>query len=107
MNAVLTGRQQTMKKFRTFWPLAAVLLAVVVAGPATAKEQVPFMGAMQGHDTDTGSTDTTFTALTMGTGIATQMGQFSFIQTVTVESATGHDTGSAQWFAANKDSIST
>jgi hypothetical protein len=96
-----------MRKLRMFWPVAAVLVAGVVAAPAAAKEQVPFMGAMQGHDTDTGFTNTTVTVLTMGTGIGTLVGQFSFTQTVTVEFATGHDTGSAQWFAANGDSIST
>jgi len=89
-----------------YLPMAALILAAL-AVPAAAQHQVPFKGAMQGHDTDTGFTSTTVTVLTVGTGIGTHLGQFSFTQTVTVEFATGHDTGSAQWFAANGDSIST
>ena len=90
-----------------YLPMAAMILTAALAVPAAAGNQVPFKGAMQGHDTDTGFTSTTVTVLTMGTGIGTHLGQFSFTQTVTVEFATGHDTGSAQWFAANGDSIST
>ena len=88
-------------------PVAAMILTAALAVPASAQKQVPFNGAMQGHDTDIGFTNTTVTVLTVGTGIGTHLGQFSFTQTVTVEFATGHDTGSAQWFAANGDSIST
>ena len=87
-------------------PMAALILAALGV-PAAAQKQVPFKGAMQGHDTDIGSTNTTVTVLTVGTGIGTHLGQFSFTQTITVEFSTGHDTGSAQWFAANGDSIST
>jgi hypothetical protein len=90
-----------------YLPMAAMILTAALAVPAAAQHQVPFKGAMQGHDTDTGFTSTTVTVLTMGTGIGTHLGQFSFTQTVTVEFANGHDTGSAQWFAANGDSIST
>jgi len=86
--------------------MAALILAALGV-PAAAQKQVPFKGAMQGHDTDIGSTNTTVTVLTVGTGIGTHLGQFSFTQTITVEFSTGHDTGSAQWFAANGDSIST
>ena len=89
-----------------YLPMAAMIL-VALAVPAAAQHQVPFKGAMQGHDTDIGFTSTTVTVLTVGTGIGTLVGQFSFTQTVTVEFATGHDTGSAQWFAANGYSIST
>ena len=87
--------------------MAAMILTAALAVPAAAKQHVPFKGSMQGHDTNIGSTPTTVTVLTVGTGIGTHLGQFSFTQTVTVEFATGHDTGSAQWFAANGDSIST
>ena len=90
-----------------YLPMAAMILTAALAVPAAAQKQVPFKGAMQGHDTDTGSTNTTVTVLTVGTGIGTHLGQFSFTQTVTVDLTTGHDTGSAQWFAANRDSIST
>ena len=93
---------------RSFYlPMAAMILTAALAVPAAAQRQVPFKGAMQGHDFDIAFTNTTVTVLTVGTGIGTLVGQFSFTQTVTVEFATGHDTGSAQWFAANGDSIST
>src|SRR6266404_3390053 len=90
-----------------YLPMAAIILTATLAVPAAAQNQVPFKGAMQGHDYDTGFTSTTVTVLTVGTGIGTLLGQFSFTQTVTVEFATLTATGSAQWFAANGDSIST
>ena len=90
-----------------YLPMAAMILTAALAVPAAAQHQVPFKGAMQGHDSDIGFTSTTVTVLTMGTGIGTLVGQFSFTQTITVDITNGHDTGSAQWFAANGDSIST
>src|SRR6266849_3019890 len=90
-----------------YLPMAAMILTAALAVPAAAQHQVPFKGAMQGHDSDIGFTSTTVTVLTMGTGIGTHLGQFSFTQTITVDITNGHDTGSAHWFAANGDSIST
>ena len=87
--------------------LAAMVLAAALAVPAAAKQPVPFRGAMQGDDTDIGFTSSTVTVLTVGKGIGTLLGQFSFTQTVTVGFSDGHSAGSAQWFAANGDSIST
>jgi hypothetical protein len=98
---------KTITRSNIYLPMAAMILTAALAVPAAAQKQVPFKGAMQGHDTDIGSTDTTVTVLTVGTGIGTLVGNFSFTQTVTVDVTTGHDTGSAQWFAANGDSIST
>jgi len=90
-----------------YLPMAAMILTAALAVPAAAQRQVPFMGAMQGHDTDIGITNNLATVLTMGTGIGTLVGQFSFTQTWTVDVTTGILTGIAQWFAANGDSIST
>jgi hypothetical protein len=92
---------------KIYLPIAAMILTAALAVPAAAQKQVPFKGSLQGHDTDLSSTKTTVTVLTVGTGIGTHLGQFSFTQTATVDLTTGHNTGSAQWFAANKDSIST
>jgi len=92
---------------QTYLPLAAIIFAAALAVPASAQPQVPFTGAMQGHDADIGFTDTTVTVLTVGTGIGTLLGQFTFTQTVVVDFTNGHDTGTARWFAANGDSIST
>jgi hypothetical protein len=90
-----------------YLPVAAIILAAALTIPAAAQVQVPFHGAMQGHDTDLGFTNTTVTVLTVGTGVGTLLGQFSFTQTVIVDFTNGHDTGTARWFAANGDSIST
>ena len=90
-----------------YMPIAAMILTAALAVPAAAGNQVPFKGSMQGDDTDIGFTATTVTVLTVGKGIATHLGQFSFTQTVTVVFAIGHSTGTAQFFAANGDSIST
>jgi hypothetical protein len=98
---------KTMTRSNLYLPMAAIILTAALAVPAAAKQQVPFRGAMQGQDTDLGFTNTTVTVLTVGTGIGTLVGQFSFTQTVTVDFTTGQSTGSAQWFAANGDSIST
>src|ERR1700730_5030106 len=87
--------------------MAAMILAAALAVPAAAQDQVPFKGAMQGSDADIGVTSTTVTVLTMGTGIGSLVGQFLFTQTVTVDFTTGHSTRSAQWIAANGDSITT
>ena len=90
-----------------YLPMAAMILAVALAVPAAAQNQVPFKGAMQGQDFDIGFTNTTVTVLTVGTGIGTLVGQFSFTQTVTVDFTTATSTGTARWSAANGDSIST
>src|SRR3954447_22126593 len=88
-------------------PVAAMILAVALAVTAAAEHQVPFKGGLQGQDTDTAVTSSTVTVLTVGTGIATQLGRCSFTQTVTVTFATSTSAGTAQFFAANGDSIST
>ncbi len=98
---------RTITRSNIYLPMAAMILTAALAVPAAAQKQVPFNGTMQGDDTDIGFTNTTVTVLTVGTGIGTLVGQFSFTQTVTVEFATLTATGSAQWFAANGDSIST
>src|SRR5437867_3949831 len=98
---------KTITRSNIYLPMAAMILTAALAVPAAAQKQVPFVGAMQGQDFDIAFTPTSVTVLTVGTGIGTLVGQFSFTQTVTVDFTNGHDTGSAQWFAANGDSIST
>ena len=74
-----------------YLPMAAMILTAALAVPAAAQHQVPFKGALQGNDFDIAFTDTTVTVLTVGTGIGTHVGQFSFTQTVMVDFATaGH-----------------
>ena len=98
---------KNITRSKIYLPMAAMILTVALAIPAVAQNQVPFKGAMQGQDFDIGFTNTTVTVLTVGTGIGTRLGQFSFTQTVTVNFTTATSTGTARWFAANGDSIST
>jgi hypothetical protein len=84
-----------------------ILTASLAVGHA-AQRQVPFQGAIQGLDSDTGMpSPTTLLVATSGTGIAIHIGQFSFTQETTVDLVEATDTGSAHWVAANGDSIYT
>jgi hypothetical protein len=95
------------KRSNIYLPMAAMILTAALAMTAVAQNQVPFKGAMQGNDTDTAFTNTTVTVLTVGTGVGTHVGQFSFTQEITVNFAEGTGTGSAHWIAANGDSFDT
>jgi hypothetical protein len=97
---------KTITRFNICVPMAAMLLTAALAIPAAAQKQVPFKGSMQGNDQDIGSTDTTFTVRTTATGIGSHIGQFSFVQTWTVDDM-NQITGSAQWTAANGDTFNT
>src|SRR6266851_7100329 len=91
-----------------YLPMAAMILTAALAIPAAAQKQVPFMGAMQGHDTvSPGPSPTTALLRTTATGTGTLLGQFSFTQELTINGANLTDTGSAQWIAANGDIIYT
>jgi len=90
--------------------VAAMLLTAALTVPAAAQKQVPFKGSLQGHETDTpegGPPPTTLNVDGNTTGIATQVGQFSFSYQLTVTLADGTATGSAQLIAANGDSVFT
>lgn len=72
-----------------------------------APKQVPFKGTLQGTDTDSNPTPTSIVVTTDGTGNGTHLGEFSFVERVTVFFATGTSVGSCHWVAANGDSIDT
>lgn len=74
---------------------------------AATQPQVPFKGTLQGHDVDSGFTDTTVDVTITGTGIGTLLGKFSFTEEVTVTFASLTSAGSAQFTAANGDRIDT
>jgi hypothetical protein len=95
------------KRSNIYLPMVAMILTVALAVSASAQNQVPFKGAMQGNDTDSNFTANTVLVTTSGTGIGTLVGQFSFTQETTVNFADGTDAGSAHWRAANGDSIDT
>ena len=83
-----------------YLPMAAIILTAALALPAAAQTQVPFKGAFQGYDTVVPPTVTQSI-----TGMGTLVGQFSATTLLTVGPSGG--TGTAQWIAANGDSIDT
>jgi hypothetical protein len=98
---------KTITRSNICLPMAAMILTAALA-VAAAQNQVPFKGAMQGNDVDSaGPAPDTIVVTTTGTGVGTQLGQFSFTQVGTVDLTAGTDTGSAHWVAANGDSIDT
>jgi hypothetical protein len=78
-----------------------------LAVSTAAQYQVPFKGTMQGTDTDSDPTPSSIVVTTDGLGTATQLGQFSFTQRVTVDFARGTSAGTSHWEAANGDSFDT
>jgi hypothetical protein len=91
-----------------YLPVAAIIFSAAFAIPAAAQKQ-EFKGALQGTDTAhaPGTSPGTAVVTTSVTGIATQIGQFSFIQECTVNLAVAVETCSAHWIAANGDSFDT
>jgi hypothetical protein len=98
---------KTITRSNVYLPMAAMILTAALAVPAAAQKQVPFKGTMQGQDADSDITLTSVKVTTKGTGIATQLGQFSFVLINIVTFATGTSAGTATFTAANGDSFST
>src|SRR5262252_1943794 len=90
----------TITRTRIYLPMAAMILTAALALPAAAQTQVPFTGTFQGDDTVTAPTLTQNIA-----GHGTHLGRFSATAVLTLTAVGG--TGSAQWIAANGDSIDT
>lgn len=92
-------------------PTSASIGASATSAPAgvstVAPHQVPFKGTLHGTDTDSDPTATSIVVTTDGTGTATQLGQFSFTERVTVTFATSTAAGTTHWQAANGDSLDT
>lgn len=86
--------------------MIAMFLTAALAGPAAAKNQVPFHGSVQGVEID----EVQGTALLVdgsGTGIATHLGRFTVTWEATVNLLDGSGIGSFHFIAANGDSIFT
>jgi hypothetical protein len=97
---------KNITRSRLYIPVAVMLLGATWVAGAAAQNQVPFKGTMQGQDVDLPNPPpNSFVVATTGTGNATQLGQFAFLQQVTVNGLTGTDTGFAHWIAANRDTI--
>lgn len=104
---------KTMMK--TYLPAAAWILTVALAGPAVAQNSCAdtapgcFKGIFEGQDAidivQPGATSVVIR--TIATGSSTHMGRFFLIREITGSLVTFTQTGSAQWVAANRDSIRT
>jgi len=94
---------KTITRSNICLPIVAMILSAALAVPAAAQNEVPFKGTFQGNDTVTPPA----TLATTATGMGTLLGQFSLAQEVTINGANLTDTGSAQWIAANGDSVYT
>jgi hypothetical protein len=95
---------------KVYLSAATMILIVTLAVPATAQQQkqVSLTGAIQGLEIDTPQGGTTLSVHGSVTGIATHLGQLSFMYDDTVNTVTGKGTGSAQFLiAANGDNIYT
>ena len=87
--------------------LAAVLAALTLSGPATAREQVPFKGGSSGVVTAVGFDPVAGIAYTRveGEGQATHLGRFTVTGNVAVDVATGIPLGTWTLTAANGDAL--
>jgi hypothetical protein len=109
------NRMNTLLRSGTYLPIAAMILTAALANPAAAQTSCAgsapgcFKGIFQGQDAhDTlppGAT--TVVIRTTATGTGTHLGRFSLIREITGNLVNFSDTGSAQWIAANRDSIYT
>ena len=101
---------KTITRSKFYRLIVAMILTAVLAVPAAAQKQVPFKGALQGHEIDTphgGPPPTTLSVDGSAAGIASHVGQFSFTYQLTVNLPVGTATGSAQLIAANGNIIFT
>jgi hypothetical protein len=95
-----------MKRFCCAASLALVVVAVLgLTGPIAAGEQVPLKGGYEGEDIGTLVAPPIAEAQVTAAGIATQLGNFTFRELVTVNTATGIGSGSFQFTAANGDTV--
>src|ERR1700758_1983562 len=80
---------KSIMKFNTSLAITALILTAALVVPAAAQKQVPFKGSIQAQETDTPSVPPgTLSAAGSGTGIGTQVGQFSLSYDLTVTLAT-------------------
>ena len=106
---------KTITRTNLYLAMAAMILTVALANPAAAQTSCAgsapgcFKGTFQGQDAHDvlppGAT--TVVISTTATGTGTHLGRFSLIREVTGNLVDFSATGSAQWIAANRDSIYT
>src|SRR5262249_7524717 len=100
-------RKRTLRLFSLLLAMSRLLVASGVSASQPGSEPayvndstvtVPFKGTMQGNDSDSpGPLPRTVVVTTIGTGIATHLGEFSFTQQNTVNLVARTSTGFAHW----------
>src|SRR5215213_924128 len=111
---LVTRRTRTRSQIHVSMAAAAILTAAL-ANPAAAQTSCAglapgcFKGTFQGQDTHhtLPAGATTVAIQTTATGVGTLLGRFSLIREVTGNLVDFSAIGSAQWIAANGDSIYT
>ena len=84
----------------------AVVSVLVFAGPAAAKEQVPFRGRLEGIVASVTPLTPPFVAVTLeGEGNATQLGHFDVSSSIVANEADGTAVGTYEFTAANGDTL--
>jgi hypothetical protein len=86
---------------------AAFFLTAVLAGPAVAKNEVPFRGTIDTFEVIEWTSPTTFISTGYGTGKATHLGKFTSLWVVDVDFEANIATGPAVFTAANGDKLFT
>jgi len=95
-----------MKGFRCAASLALAVVAVLaLAGPVAAGEHVPLKGGYEGEDIGTLVVPPIASARVTAAGNSTQLGNFTFVELVTVNTATGAGSGVFEFTAANGDTV--
>ena len=107
----------TRTRSRIYVSIAATILTAALAVPATAQTSCTdldfapgcFRGTFQGQDAhDTLQPDPTSVVIrTTATGVGTRLGRFSLDREIVGNLLNLSDSGSAEWVAANGDSIYT
>ena len=98
---------KTIMKTSIHLPMAAMFLAAVLAGPAAARNQVPFKGQSSGIATTESFDPVAGIAYSRveGEGQATHLGHFMVTGDVAVDVATGVPQGTWTLTAANGDTL--
>jgi hypothetical protein len=96
---------KTIMKISIYLPIAAIVLAVALAGPAAAANQVPFKGSLEGVVTIT-PVDSQFAFVRIqGTGNATHLGLFTVDIPHLVDRQARTGIGTYTFTAANGDTL--
>ena len=95
-----------MKRFSSAASLALAVVAVLgLAGPVAAQVPVPFSGRLAGVDIGTPQVPPLVSVQVKATGIATQLGKFTYLGRLTVNRATRTAIGTYEFTAANGDTV--